>query len=117
MGLKVLALVRKLHRHGVCHRDLHVGNIVVRDGEPLLIDMEFAIAVDPAGPCYDLVGPGPSGIPVPDRHAVQPNANQNGVWWDADNGEVETCGRAFGSVAELRARLPREAFERDPPES
>lgn len=107
MGLKVLALVTELHHHGVCHRDLHVGNFVVRDGEPLLIDMEFAVAADPAGPCYDLMGPGPSDIPVPDRHAVQPNANQNGVWWDADNNEVETCGQAFGSVAELQRTLDR----------
>ncbi len=101
MGLKVLTLVRELHRHGVCHRDLHVGNIVVRDSEPLLIDMEFAVAADPARPCYDLVGPGPADIPVPLRHAIQQNANQHGVWWDANNEEVETCGRAFGSVAEL----------------
>jgi hypothetical protein len=107
MGLMVLARVEELHSHGICHRDLHVGNVVVHDGVPLFIDMEFGLRSDPAGVCYDLVGPERSGIAVPDRHAVQANANRNGVWWDADNREVETLGRAFGSVAELSQLLTR----------
>jgi hypothetical protein len=102
MGVRLLARVEELHGYGVCHRDLHVGNVVVRDGVPLLIDTEFAIAADPAAPCYDLVGPDRSGVPVPQRHAEQPNANRHGVWWDADNPEVTTLGRAFGLVADLR---------------
>ena len=105
MGLNVLQLVKELHGHGICHRDLHVGNIVVRDGMPLLIDMEFAIDSNPDGPCYDLVGQDGSLIAVPARHAVQPNANQYGVWWDADNPEVETLGHAFGRVEELARAL------------
>ncbi len=105
MGLKVLSRVRELHSHGVCHRDLHVGNIVVRQGQPLFVDMEFAAASDPAEPCYDLVGPEPSGVPVPRRHREQPNANLHGVWWDAENCEVETLGCAFGPLQDLSERL------------
>jgi hypothetical protein len=101
MGLRVLARVEELHAHSICHRDLHVGNIVVRAGVPLFIDTEFAIATDPAEPCYDLLGPERSRVPVPERHAVQQNANQHGVWWDANNHEVETLGRAFGRLADL----------------
>jgi hypothetical protein len=98
MGLRVLRRIKELHGHGVCHRDLHVGNIVVRDGVPLFIDTEFAIERHPGKPCYDLFGPD-SGVSVPERHAHQQNANRNGVWWDADNHEVETLGRAFGPLA------------------
>lgn len=101
MGLRVLGRVKEMHGHGVCHRDLHVGNIVVRAGVPLFIDTEFATASDPTKPCYDLVGPERSGIAVPSRHAAQPNANQHGVWWDADNHEVCTPGRAFGRLGDL----------------
>ncbi|QCO93704.1 serine/threonine kinase [Mycobacterium phage Schatzie] len=56
-------LVAKLHQHGVSHRDVHPGNIVLKDGEPLLIDWETGID----RPGYDLFGPA-SGIPVPSIH-------------------------------------------------
>jgi len=105
MGLRVFSRVKELHSHGVCHRDLHVGNIVVQDGQPLFVDMEFAAASDPAKPCYDLIGPERSGVSVPRRHAEQPNANQHGVWWDAENSEVKTLGHAFGSLQDLSERL------------
>jgi hypothetical protein len=101
MGLSVLRRVEELHGHGVCHRDLHTGNIVVRAGVPLFIDTEFATASDPAKPCYDLVGPERSCVAVPKRHADQLNANRHGVWWDADNHEVCTLGRAFGRLDDL----------------
>jgi thiamine kinase-like enzyme len=76
MGLSVLRRVEELHGHGVCHRDLHTGNIVVRAGVPLFIDTEFATASDPAKPCYDLVGPERSCVAVPKRHADQPSATE-----------------------------------------
>lgn len=57
-------LIGDLHRRGISHRDIHLDNIVVRGGEPLLIDWETAID----RPGYDLFGPD-SGVPVPDIHA------------------------------------------------
>ena len=55
----VLELVRSMHALGICHRDLHDRNLVLRreDETPLVIDLELACDVDPSGACYDLDGP------------------------------------------------------------
>lgn len=104
VGLTLLRRVNQLHSHGVCHRDLHDGNVVVRDGLPLFIDLEFAIATDPERPCYDLYGPAISGVPVPRRHAEQLGSpNANGVWWD--NAAHTTLASIFGTVSELESAL------------
>jgi hypothetical protein len=92
--------IEEMHSHGICHRDLHVENVVLRDGLPLFVDPAFATDCDPRRPCYDLVGPGPSGVPVPPEHAGQPNENQNGVWWDS-TGPVPTLGQEFGPLGEV----------------
>ncbi len=63
----------------MCHLDLHMGNIVVADRQPLFVYVEFATASDPAEPCYDVVGPERSSVFVPGRHTEQLNANRHGV--------------------------------------
>jgi tRNA A-37 threonylcarbamoyl transferase component Bud32 len=104
LGLAVLARVKELHGHGICHRDVHDGNIVVHDGVPLFIDLEFAIESDPERPCYDLYGPRISGVAVPQRHAEQlGSANANGVWWE--NAAHTTLASIFGTVGELQSHM------------
>jgi hypothetical protein len=80
---EVLTCVRRLHRAGVCHRDLKVGDILFGgDGEILFVDFELGAEVDPKGPCYDLLGPA-SGVPVPFVHPQM--GSPVGIWWDAPN--------------------------------
>lgn len=72
--------LRALHRAGVCHRDVHLGNVVVDAcGVPRFVDFELATRVDPTGGCFDLLGPA-SGVPVPDEH-IEINMT-DGVWWN-----------------------------------
>jgi hypothetical protein len=104
MGRLVVARVKELHGHGICHRDLHDGNIVVREGVPLFIDLEFATNSDPHRPCYDLYGPEPSGVAVPQRHAEQVGSpNENGVWWD--NAAHRKLASIFGPAIDLGSRV------------
>jgi hypothetical protein len=102
MGERLYHRVALLHSKAICHRDLHVENVVLRTGVPLFIDPAFAIDSDSAKPCYDLEGPGRSGVEVPAEHAGQGNGNELGVWWDS-SGPVPTLGAAFGSLAEFEA--------------
>ncbi len=104
MGRRVRERIEELHRHGVCHRDLQVANIVVRDDcVPLFIDPEFATRSDASGPCYDLVGPTRAGMEVLPAHAVlaQPEENRAGIFWDAQTTHVRTLGSVFGPLADL----------------
>jgi hypothetical protein len=84
-AMRVLLRTRidELHSHGICHRDLHIDNVVLRDGLPLFIDPDFAIASDPHAPCFDLYGPDASGVPAPHAHKAQGGAAAQGVWWHA----------------------------------
>lgn len=100
MALMLVARIEEMHAHGICHRDLHVENVVLRHGVPLFIDPALACDSDATNPCYDLVGPGPSGVPVPEAHACQPNDNRLGVWWDS-TGPVPTLGAEFGTLAQV----------------
>lgn len=77
---EVRLLIMRLHKMGICHRDIHEGNIVLDGKTPLLIDFEMATAVDPELPCYDLFGP-TAKIPVPLIHQGTPFRN-TGIWWD-----------------------------------
>lgn len=103
MRARLIALVRGVHAAGVCHRDLHVSNIIlVKDGKPLVIDPEHALEVDPRGPCFDICGP-KSRVPVAPDHVAQPGPiSTTGVWWDADLGQgtITTLGSAFGTWTE-----------------
>ena len=81
MRPKVVELIKTMHQLGVCHRDLHAGNVVVGpEDRPLAIDVEWAIEVDPAWPCYDLEGPS-SLIPTLPEHVAAGGSLAEGVWW------------------------------------
>jgi streptomycin 6-kinase len=83
MAARIRVLLEQVHELGFCHRDVHVDNIVVNEGgEPLLIDPALATESDASDPCYDLVGPRESHVPVPPEHADQ-SGHEEGVWWDA----------------------------------
>jgi serine/threonine protein kinase len=102
MGRRLYLRVEQLHCQGICHRDLHLANIVLRDDEvPLFIDPAFAIGSNPDNPCYDLEGPDRSGVPVPPERTCQSNDNRLGVWWDS-TGPVPTLSSAFGRLADVR---------------
>jgi serine/threonine protein kinase len=103
MARKLVVRIEEMHSHGICHRDLHVDNVVLCDGMPLFIDPAFATDSEPTSPCCDLVGPGPSGVSVAPEHACQPNDNRHGVWWDS-TGPVSTLGEEFGTLTEGPAR-------------
>jgi tRNA A-37 threonylcarbamoyl transferase component Bud32 len=101
LARSLLECVRRLHALGICHQDLHVDNVVVDGARPLLIDFELALRTSPDKPCYDLVGPAASGVPVHGRHLFQ--GIIEGVWWDSPTTQVTTIGRSLGSVADAEA--------------
>jgi hypothetical protein len=82
MAVRIRDLLRAVHENVVlCHRDVHVDNIVVAaDGRPLLIDPALATpSVNEY--CYDLEGPSESDVPVPEDHVRQGYPTEEGVWW------------------------------------
>lgn len=89
--------IRKLHALGICHRDLHIRNIVLRHYIPLFVDFELAIVIDPSCLCYDLNGP-VSKIPVPDQHVMLGSEYEvTGEWWNAEH--QDSLSRYFGKVS------------------
>ena len=96
---RLVLLVRAIHAAGICHRDLHIHNVVIAaDGSPLAIDPEHALEVDPQGPCFDVWGPD-SGLPVAPAHVqIGGTLAKTGVWWDAplSSMQVTTLGSVFG---------------------
>lgn len=102
MGCQLVERIEALHATGICHRDLHDGNIVLRGELPLFIDPAFAITSDPASACYDLDGPKASGVPVAPAHASQNDAHRCGVWWDAPIG-YRTLSHHFGPISRYRS--------------
>lgn len=62
----IVELLRAVHEHGVHHRDVHLRNIVLREGKPILIDWFTAMECQQAI-SYDLYGEG-SLLPKPERH-------------------------------------------------
>jgi len=103
MGGRLYRRLKELHQNGMCHRDMHVGNVVLLDGTPLLIDPALATESDPSRPCYDLYGPQLSGVAVPADHYDYP-PNRGGVWWDC-TAEVPLLKDAIGSLAAVIAAL------------
>lgn len=108
MGERVLTVVRSMHALGICHRDLHVGNLLVDSAQrPLVIDLELACEADPSWPCYDLGGPSPE-VPIPDDHARLAALVPDGVWWDAELPPgMTSLGSVFGSAGEVAGRCGR----------
>jgi hypothetical protein len=103
MGGRLYRALDELHQHGMCHRDIHAGNVVLLEGTPLLIDPALATESDPSRPCYDLYGPEVSGVSVPNDHYVY-LPNRGGVWWDC-TAEVPTIRDALGNLAAVTACL------------
>jgi Phosphotransferase enzyme family len=99
----VLALVRGIHEYGVCHRDLHVENVVVIDNRPLAIDFEHASEVDPSWPCYDISGPSMH-VAVPPAHVAHGGTlGTSGIWWNGPldarwGARYRPLGLVFGAI-------------------
>lgn len=95
MRRNLLQNIDEMHRLGVCHRDLHPWNVLVRDDAPLFIDLELATEVDPNDACFDLIGP-ESGVAVAEQHRNLAGwLAFCGVWWDSPAGGL---GWVFGPL-------------------
>jgi hypothetical protein len=103
MGHALRELLERVHGLGFCHGDIHIGNFVVRDGAPLLVDPKYAI--EHCGrPCYDLAGPEGSGVEIASEHVSQTdNRNHDGVWWENADPLSEALISTFGPVADVKA--------------
>lgn len=98
MAAKIRDLLRRVHQEGgICHRDIHVRNVVLTDAdEPLLIDFGLAVESD-SELCYDLYGDA-SGVPIPEAHRKQ--GGHNGVWWGSTM-RHDSLESAFGPWTNL----------------
>jgi hypothetical protein len=83
-------LIFSLQAEGIHHRDVHPGNLVLVRDRLRLIDWEHAIQDYGLRLSYDLFGPVPSGVPVPEAHrAIRSKRSPNGyqMHWGADHPE------------------------------
>lgn len=103
MRPRALALVHGIHSLGICHRDLHIENVVVIEGRLLAIDFEHACEVDVTWSCYDMTGPSEY-VPVLPAHAKFGGVlGTYGIWWngpldDRWGGRYAPLGAVFGKV-------------------
>ncbi len=96
LGASLVEVVQHLHRAGICHRDLHVANLVLDGTRPYIIDFELATWSDPAVRCYDFFGPNAAvELPV----AYERIGLWDGVWWDSPTPWVRTLGSVLGPAA------------------
>ena len=65
---ELIALLERLQRNGIHHRDVHPKNIVHTPDGMRLIDWETACLTEPGAPSYDLYGPEISQVNVPKIH-------------------------------------------------
>jgi hypothetical protein len=81
MARRIRDLLLRVHNEAhLCHRDVHVGNIVLTDDErPLLIGPKWSTPIV-NDHCYDLEGPDASNVAVPEIHREQ---GHTGVWWES----------------------------------
>ena len=106
MGRRVLEMIRAMHSLGICHRDLHDDNVVVKAGKPLVIDLEHAVEVDPAWPCYDLYGPNDLIPLLPEHVTYAQQLGPTGIWWGAYHEQrhgLFTMGMIFGPIEGVEA--------------
>lgn len=73
---KLWKLLEKLHRMGANHRDVALINVVIKDGEPLLIDWESATK-NISEISVDLYGHVKAGLTPPWK-----DYGANGIWWN-----------------------------------
>jgi hypothetical protein len=99
----VLACIDGVHAAAMCHRDVHRDNFVLDGAKALLIEFELACNVEPARPCYDLIGPA-SGVPVHERHTFL--GVTEGFWWDSSATRKTMLWQEFGQLADVRAHMP-----------
>lgn len=97
-------MIRLIHFLGICHRDLHEGNVVVKAARPMVIDLEHAVEVDPSWPCHDLYGPSDRFQLLPEHEGFGEMLGSTGIWWDADHDPkygLFTMGIIFGSFRDV----------------
>jgi hypothetical protein len=99
MGHRLRSVLEAVHTLGICHRDAHVRNFVLRGQQPLIIDLSFAASSDPSCPCYDIYGSIASGIAVPDPHLQQDDPCHVGVWWDSTYPSPDILCHHFGPAS------------------
>jgi hypothetical protein len=93
MAEQIRDLLQRVHEEvGLCHRDVHLRNIVLTDeSAPLLIDPALCAEAQNSY-CYDLHGPEPSGVAVYADHLA---TGKNGVWWGSEE-KHDSLESAFG---------------------
>lgn len=98
MAVRIRELLLRVHKEAqFCHRDVHVRNIVLTEpGEPLLIDPALGTVTE-SELCYDLHGPGPSGVAIPGAHLPQ---GKDGIWWGSQE-RHDSLESAFGRWQDL----------------
>ena len=73
---KLWKLLEDLHEAGANHRDIALANVVIKDGEPLLIDWESATK-NITDVSIDLYGHKAAGLTPPWL-----DYGENGIWWN-----------------------------------
>lgn len=93
MAEQIRDLLQRVHQDArLCHRDVHIRNIVLTDGDgPLLIDPSYCTPAH-NGFCYDLYGSERSGVAIPEIHLAQ---GHNGIWWGSNQAH-DSLLSAFG---------------------
>jgi hypothetical protein len=79
-ALHCVGILEALHDAQIWHRDVHIDNIIMRDGRPVLLDFGWAISLDTS---YD--NPEPLFAAVPDHDGVHTDTVKMGLVIEAVN--------------------------------